>query len=311
MELARRDPSVWEHSLEQFANQEMPPKDKPQPSPEQMGRLTAWMQDTLEAVARETAGDPGPVVLRRLSNMEYTYTVRDLTGVPSLDPAKEFPVDGAAGEGFTNAGAALVMSPSLLTKYFDAAKEIASHAVLLPKSFRFSAGDSPQDWTDELLTKIREFYGQVHHRRQCHGGESAGHQIRYQCRRADAGRQVHQGAVAGTRRAARRKQEHRCGGEGTWIECEVCGHPLGRSGRGPEIAGAGPSAQPVQHGLAGRPCESDRDDQRLAAIPVALHQRRSHWQEERTQGLAGTRESHGLAALDSTEAARPPKIAAT
>jgi hypothetical protein len=160
LEIARRDPSVWEHALEQFGNQEMPPKDKPQPSPAQMGRLTAWMQDTLEGVARETAGDPGPVVLRRLSNMEYTYTVRDLTGVESLDPAKEFPVDGAAGEGFTNAGAALVMSPALLTKYFDAAKEIASHAVLLPKSFRFSAGDSSQDWTDELLTKIREFYGQ-------------------------------------------------------------------------------------------------------------------------------------------------------
>src|SRR3954464_6867516 len=65
MELARRDPSVWEHALEQFANQEMPPQDKPQPSPEQMGRLTGWMQDTLEGVARETAGDPGPVVLRR------------------------------------------------------------------------------------------------------------------------------------------------------------------------------------------------------------------------------------------------------
>ncbi len=64
--------------------------------------------------------------------MEYTYSIRDLTGVPSLDPAKEFPVDGAAGEGFTNVGAALVMSPALLTKYLDAAKDIASHAVLTP-----------------------------------------------------------------------------------------------------------------------------------------------------------------------------------
>ncbi len=52
-------------------------------------------------------------MLRRLSNAEYTYTLRDLTGVDSLDPAREFPVDGAAGEGFTNTGNALVMSPAL------------------------------------------------------------------------------------------------------------------------------------------------------------------------------------------------------
>ncbi|MEQ1850901.1 MAG: DUF1592 domain-containing protein, partial [Chthoniobacteraceae bacterium] len=88
----------------------------------------------------------------------YTYTLRDLTGVESLDPAKEFPVDGAAGEGFTNAGAALVMSPALLTKYLDAAKEVASHAVLLPEGIRFSPSNSPQDWTDETLAAIRAIY---------------------------------------------------------------------------------------------------------------------------------------------------------
>jgi hypothetical protein len=35
------------------------------------------------------------VLLRRLSNSDYTYTVRDLTGVDSLDPLREFPVDSA------------------------------------------------------------------------------------------------------------------------------------------------------------------------------------------------------------------------
>ena len=43
-------------------------------------------------------GDPGPVVLRRLSNAEYNYTISDLTGL-DLDPTREFPIDGAAGEG--------------------------------------------------------------------------------------------------------------------------------------------------------------------------------------------------------------------
>jgi hypothetical protein len=112
----------------------------------------------LDQIALANAGDPGPVVLRRLSNMEYTYTLRDLTGIESLDPAREFPIDGAAGEGFTNAGAALVMSPALLTKYLDAAKDIASHAVFTPHGMRWSASTSARDWTDETLASIRSFY---------------------------------------------------------------------------------------------------------------------------------------------------------
>ncbi|GEP45102.1 hypothetical protein BGE01nite_43930 [Brevifollis gellanilyticus] len=158
MKQVKADPAVWEHTLEQLANNEMPPKGKPQLSPEQKKLLTQWARGTLDELALASAGDPGPVVLRRLSNMEYTYTVRDLTGIDSLDPAKEFPVDGAAGEGFTNAGAALVMSPALLTKYLDAGKDIASHAVLLPGGMRFSESSSPRDWTDEALAKIRAFY---------------------------------------------------------------------------------------------------------------------------------------------------------
>lgn len=156
----KSEPMIWEGVLEQIHMGEMPPKKEPQLSPEQKKMLTAWVQDRLEEVALASAGDPGPVVLRRLSNMEYTYTVRDLTGEASLDPAKEFPVDGAAGEGFTNAGAALVMSPSLLSKYLDAAKDIANHAVLTPQGLRFSPRTSQRDWTDESLAKIRAFYAQ-------------------------------------------------------------------------------------------------------------------------------------------------------
>ena len=160
----KRDPLVWQGVQEQLANNEMPPKKEPQLSAEQKATLVKWVQATLDEVALANAGDPGPVALRRLSNMEYTYTVRDLTGVESLDPAREFPADGAAGEGFTNAGAALVMSPPLLAKYLDAAKEIASHAVLLPDGIRFSANTSQRDWTDEALAKIRGFYSQFSER---------------------------------------------------------------------------------------------------------------------------------------------------
>ena len=138
-----KHPKPWQQALEQFTNGEMPPKDKPQPTPEERKRFIEGVNSLLDEVALAHAGDPGPVVLRRLYNAEYTYTIRDLTGVESLDPAREFPADSASGEGFMNVGNSLVMSPSLLTKYLDAAKEIANHAVLLPDGIRFFAQHLP------------------------------------------------------------------------------------------------------------------------------------------------------------------------
>ena len=158
VEQVRQDIKPWQQMIEQIETGEMPPKDKPQPTAEEKKRLLGWIRGFLETEAKARAGDPGHVPLRRLSNAEYDYTIRDLTGV-DLKPAREFPADGAAGEGFTNAAEALSdISPALLTKYIAAAKEIAEHAVLLPDGFRFSAGKTRRDWTDESIAKLRAVY---------------------------------------------------------------------------------------------------------------------------------------------------------
>jgi hypothetical protein len=155
----RRHPAVWQGVVEQVALGEMPPKEKSKLEPAQRERLLGWVNGLLDEVALERAGDPGPVVLRRLSNAEYTHTLRDLTGVRSLDPAREFPTDSASGEGFMNVGNSLVMSPSMVTKYLDAAKAVAAHAVLVPDGLRFSPSTSQRDWTEEILADIRSLYG--------------------------------------------------------------------------------------------------------------------------------------------------------
>ena len=49
------------------------------------------------------------------------------------------------------------MSPALLEKYFEAAKNISRHAVLLPGGIRFSRYTTRRDWTDEIVQKIRGF----------------------------------------------------------------------------------------------------------------------------------------------------------
>jgi len=156
----RKYPEAWQKIREMLDSGQMPPKDAPQPTAAEREQLSNWVHTFLKVEAQAQAGDPGRVVLRRLSNAEYTYTLRDLTGVESLSPAAEFPVDGAAGEGFSNAGAALVMSPALVTKYLDAGKSVAGHAVLLPSGFRFSQHTTRQDWVNETLDSIRSFYAQ-------------------------------------------------------------------------------------------------------------------------------------------------------
>lgn len=156
----QKHPQVWQRVGEMLDSLQMPPPEAVQPSEADRRQLQIWVRRFLTAEAAAHAGDPGRVVLRRLSNAEYTYTVRDLLGVADLNPTKEFPADGAAGEGFTNTGNALVMSPALVTKYLDAAKELGAHAVLQPDGIRFSPYTTRSDWTNETLADIRNFYGQ-------------------------------------------------------------------------------------------------------------------------------------------------------
>ena len=157
----RRDVKPWQHLIEQVEAEEMPPREKPQPTAEERTRLVAWTRGFLDAEARARTGDPGRTLLRRLSNAEYDATIRDLTGV-DLRPAREFPADGAGGEGFTNAGESLSeISPALFARYMAAAKEIANHAVLLPEGFRFSPSTTRRDWTVEATENLKKFYASM------------------------------------------------------------------------------------------------------------------------------------------------------
>ncbi len=159
IDVARGDLKPWQSVVEMLGAGEMPPKSHRQPTADERRWLIAWTQRWLDLEARSRAGDPGRTALRRLNNAEYNRTVCDLTGV-DLQPAKEFPADGAAGEGFTNAAEALSMPSALFDKYLAAAKGIADHAVFLPDGFRFSPSSHQRDWVDESLAAMHRFYGQ-------------------------------------------------------------------------------------------------------------------------------------------------------
>ena len=151
----------WIRISAMLDSRQMPPKESGQPTDNQRELLQKWTKSLLEHEAQKYAGDPGPVVLRRLNNSEYDYTVQDLTGIGSLNPTSEFPVDGAAGEGFINTGDALSMSPNLIRKYLDAGKSVAEHAVFTPTGIRWSENTTRRNVVDEMMDQIRDFYRKV------------------------------------------------------------------------------------------------------------------------------------------------------
>lgn len=154
-----RDHARWALVAEKLHSGEMPPKGMKQPSAAERQELIGWVETMRANEARKNAGDPGAVLVRRLSNSEYNYSIRDLTGV-DIRPTREFPVDPTNPDGFDNSGESLVMSPALLSKYVQAARDVANHLVLKPAGFDFAPHPvlAESDREKYTILRIVEFY---------------------------------------------------------------------------------------------------------------------------------------------------------
>ena len=154
------DPRRWDQVLERIQAGEMPPDDaKVHPTPAQQQPVVAWLEAMHTHEVQRNAGDPGIVLARRLSNAEYDYTIRDLTRV-DIRPTREFPVDPANEAGFDNSGESLAMSPSLVTKYLDAARTVADHVVFTPDGLRFAPYPmtTDEDRDKYAVHRVVDFY---------------------------------------------------------------------------------------------------------------------------------------------------------
>jgi mono/diheme cytochrome c family protein len=154
-----RDYPHWNTLTEKLSSKEMPPKGAKQPTPAEREQIINWVQAVRAVEAKKNAGDPGTVLARRLSNAEYNYTIRDLTGV-DIRPTREFPVDPANTAGFDNSGESLSVSPALLNKYLQAAREVADHMVLTPEGFLFAPHPMLVETDREkfAIKRILDFY---------------------------------------------------------------------------------------------------------------------------------------------------------
>ncbi len=159
IETVTADFAHWSLLMERLSAKDMPPKPVPAPPAEASQQVIAWIQAVRADQIKKFAKDPGLVLARRLSNAEYNYTIRDLTG-HDMQVTRRFPVDPANPEGFDNSGESLTMSPALLNKYLQAAREVGSHMVLTPDTIAFSSHPMLVETDREkyAIQRIMSFY---------------------------------------------------------------------------------------------------------------------------------------------------------
>jgi len=117
----------WLDALDLVEDESMPPPKKrgeiPMPSATERERAMKWARHFL-AEASGTAGRPP----RRLNRTMYNHTIRDLLGVEA-SPADRFPQDLGL-HGFNNSVETQTVSPFLLERYLDAAREMLELATV-------------------------------------------------------------------------------------------------------------------------------------------------------------------------------------
>ncbi|HUA86887.1 MAG TPA: DUF1592 domain-containing protein [Bryobacteraceae bacterium] len=123
---AAAKPDVWKQVQEKLNAHLMPPPPMPGLSAADLAAVNAWINKLTGAKPSDDSG-PGSVTARRLNRIEYDNTIRDLLGV-RIHPAEEFPLDDS-GYGFDDIGDVLSLSPLLMEKLSNSARQVAKAAV--------------------------------------------------------------------------------------------------------------------------------------------------------------------------------------
>jgi hypothetical protein len=147
----------WQKVADALEQKLMPPAKMPQPSDEQRQQAIQWIRTNLSQAALKTAGDPGRVTVRRLTSGEYSYTIKDLTGL-DFRSSGDSASDSVGGEGFTNFGDVQFMQDANLERYLENAKRVASHAVIGSGPLQFFADPGKSGLELSAISRIQAIY---------------------------------------------------------------------------------------------------------------------------------------------------------
>src|SRR5207247_10973677 len=113
---------MWEKVIRKLRSNAMPPPGRPQPEKAFYDNFPAYLETSIDRAAFAKL-NPGRPAVHRLNRAEYANSIRDLLSV-DIDPESLLPSDDT-GYGFDNIGDVLSVSPTLLEKYFAAARKVS------------------------------------------------------------------------------------------------------------------------------------------------------------------------------------------
>lgn len=125
LQAAADNAEVWEKALRKLRGHLMPPPGSPQPSQKDVDSFVVSMENTLDTKAKGPKS--GHVPIQRMNRIEYAASVKALAGV-ELKATDVLPQDGQV-DGFDNIAAALTVSPSFVSQYVAAARQVAKLAI--------------------------------------------------------------------------------------------------------------------------------------------------------------------------------------
>ena len=147
---------AWEAVRRRVRAGTMPPKNEPQPSPEERQKVTDWISKNLEVARLRPSPKNG--LVRRLTVAQYGNTLRELLHL-NENLTTILPADAVSKEGFLNNKDTLHLSPLLMEAYFEIAEKALDRAIVDPASkpviqnFRMDlgAGVNPAPLAEKLV----------------------------------------------------------------------------------------------------------------------------------------------------------------
>ena len=121
------DSEHWFEVLNNLYRGEMPPENKPQPTPKERQLVTKWLDGELKKAAASKKGEVATVI-RRMNREQYTNSLKSLLGV-NLNFGSVLPKDGISEEGFANNGNTLIMSPLHMDYFIKLARKALDETI--------------------------------------------------------------------------------------------------------------------------------------------------------------------------------------
>ncbi len=121
-------PKRWDKILDVLHHRAMPPESSEQPSPDDRRAVIEWVRAALKAEAARVRGETPPQ-LRRMTNVEYQNTLRDLFGF-EIKVLEDLPKDPTKPYHFTNTPEFMRLGPEQLDGYRAIARRVLASAIV-------------------------------------------------------------------------------------------------------------------------------------------------------------------------------------